>query len=71
MYKLTKAIEDAIQKCLETGAGSVFFDNIEVSADWAEWDECNGFDVVEITIYKYGIIKLTYQIEETKVEIEE
>lgn len=66
MNKLSKAIEWAVDECLQSGSGHLEVDeNIEISAEWVTWYENRNFDVVAIYIYENKVIKFSYQIEET------
>ena len=69
MNKLSGAIEQAKQECLQVGSGEVkISDNISVGATWETWEENDSFDVVGIYIYENGVIKFYYQLEETLTE---
>lgn len=65
MNKLSKAIEQAKNDCLQCGSGEVELDNIKIYATWEDWEEDNNFDVVTIYISNSNI---RYQLEETAME---
>lgn len=68
MNKLSKAIEQAKKDCLDTGNGDIRIDDqITVVAEWEEWKDNDKFDVVTIYIYDENIVKIRYQLEETKM----
>lgn len=70
-YNLLDGIEAVISQCIECGSGKMKLDNITtVDADWETWTENDKYDVVEVTIFQNGILKLQYQIAETKVLID-
>ena len=65
MNKLSKAIEQAKNDCLQYGSGEVELDNIKIYATWEDWDKNNNYDVVTIYI---SHSKFRYQLEETKTK---
>lgn len=69
MNNLSEAIEQAKNDCIETGNGDIRIDDqITIQAEWEEWEQNNSYDVVTIYIYDENIIKIRYQLEETKTE---
>ena len=69
MNKLSLVIEEAIQEALITGKRTIKLNNnITIEAEWEEWEQNSNYDVIAIYIIENGIIKFTYQIEDTKIE---
>ena len=73
-YKLTKAIEEAIDNCKASGSATVRLTdthNTRIEADWEDYVLETGYDVIGIYIYKNNILVFDYQVEETLISQEE
>ena len=68
-YALTAAIEQAIDKCKGSGEGKVAMNDPSKTVIYAEWTEYKEeLDVIEVSIYQYGVMRFEYIIEETITE---
>lgn len=70
-YKLTQAIEQAIERCKDWGSGEVVMNDPEKTVVYAEWTECEqneDQDVITVFIYQAGRKQFEYSIEETITE---
>lgn len=67
MNKLSKAIEQAKKDCFYDGNGDIRIDDqITIRSEWEEWEFDDKYDVITIYIYDSNIVKIRYQLEETK-----
>lgn len=67
MNKLSEAIEQAKQNCITFGNDDIRIDDqITIIAEWEEWDKNNNYDTVTIYIYDSNIVKIRYQLEDTR-----
>ena len=73
MNKLSEAIEQTKNECLENGEGKVKLnDNIVIYSEWVRYDNDEEiFDTILITIFENNIHKFSYYLhDEIKVIVE-
>jgi len=68
MNSLSQAIETAVQDCINYGNGEASIGNDKsttIKALFEEWEEDSEYIAVTVYIYLAGVIKFSYQLEET------